>query len=211
MKKIMILAAFALLSGFSPNLQAQWAISPHIVVALPKEKFANINQTGGGLGLGVERQITGRRKNGFTLKGDLTFINFGKKRQLGLTNYGTDLIKFSDNAMRLIIGPQYRFGSKALKLYFGAAGGAHYFLTNITSSNGASLGSQNEEWSLGWNLGGGILYDIGMGPFIDVSFEYQTIYGVGGNKVNEVGEVISTPEVTANEYTIKVGVIFFIR
>ena len=64
-------------------------------------------------------------------------------------------------------------------------------------------------------IGGGLQYDIGLGPWLDVSFEYQTIYNITTEfQVRDAqGTVIGIEkqDITANEFTIKVGVIFFLK
>ena len=73
-------------------------------------------------------------------------------------------------------------------------------------------GSLGHAFHQGWNFGGGLQYDVGLGPWLDVSVRYQTIFNIASATVTNAEGVEEEvrPNITANEFTVKVGVIFFI-
>jgi hypothetical protein len=126
--------------------------------------------------------------------------------------------EYRNEGFRLTAGPQFNIGTRRFKLYAGASGGLYFYRTNVTSQYSTFSGtipfsdSRDNDLALGWNFGGGFQYDIGLGPWLDVSLEYQTIYGLErkSEQANE-NDVFETYNITANEFTLKFGVIFFLR
>ncbi len=210
---IILLSIFALL--YIPiNGQAQWSAAPQIVISIPSSDFANVSGAGGGFGVKIIRDFN--RRSGFGLQGDFSFLSHGKEFTnvtLGGLPY---LAETRHQSFRLTFGPQYSLGSRNFKMYGSILGGFYIFRTNtdVNTSFGFFQDSTGDA-ALGWNVGGGLQYDIGLGPWLDVSFGYQTIYNVPSTEFQEPpggGEVQTVmKDITANEFTIKVGVIFFLK
>ncbi len=201
-------------------VQAQWAISPHVVISVPRNEFANVDETGGGFGLKAVLS-PGWLDKKLGVRGDFAFITFGKKRSGLVDSFGNFVpIESRNEGFRLTLGPEFRTGPRKWKIYAGINGGLYFFRTNITTQffdfggNFRSISdSEDNNFALGWNATTGLQFDIGLGPWIDISFEYQTIYdlpeqSLGGDDT-EID--VTIPNVTANEYTIKFGVIFFLK
>ncbi|MFQ5677568.1 MAG: hypothetical protein ACE5G1_16885, partial [bacterium] len=94
-------------------------------------------------------------------------------------------------------------------------GGFYVFRTTIDiNTTFGFFQDESSDAAVGWKIGGGFQYDIGIGPWLDVSFEYNTIYNITTESTAETGqdqfETTST-DITANEFIIKAGVIFFLR
>ena len=214
MHRFIILASTFAVLYFPIKIQAQWSAAPQIIIAIPRSDFANVSGAGGGLGVKVIRDFGGR--SGFGLRGDFAFLSHGKEFTTVNTNFGGQLAEVRFQSFRLTFGPQYSFGSRNFKMYGGVFGGFYIFRTNtdINTSFGFFQDSDGDA-ALGWNVGAGFQYDIGLGPWLDVSFEYQTIYNITTEFQvrDDQGTVIDTQtqDITANEFTIKVGVIFFLK
>ncbi len=205
---------FLLLPGV---VQSQWAVSPHVVVSIPRHDFANVGKNGGGFGVKVER-FRDRGRNGFGARGDFAFLSFGRKTSVVVDSFGFPIpIESRNEGFRLTFGPQYRLGGRSLKIFAAATGGLYFYRTNITAQFSTISGtqffqdSQGNNWALGWNIGGGIQYDIGLGPWLDISFEYQTIYDLPASVEEDAEADVAIPDINANEFTIKFGVIFFLK
>ncbi|MCZ6819554.1 MAG: hypothetical protein O7G31_08690 [Calditrichaeota bacterium] len=217
MKNVLVLFAVLLLLTLPGKSGAQWAVAPEIVISIPQSNFANVGETGGGFGIKAIRS-TKLLDHKLELRGDFVFLTFGKETTFVTDGIQLIPIEARNEGFRLTVGPQYRFGGRSLKFYLGANGGLYYFRTNITAqvfgAGGTSFfqDSDNNNWSLGWNGVVGLQYDIGLGPWLDLSFEYQTMYNLPESIADDASEeqIANIKDITANEYTIKFGVIFFL-
>lgn len=206
MKRILITAVVILGFALSPNLlQAQWAVGPHIVISVPNSDFANVSGTGGGFGIKVIRNLSALGPIG--LRGDFAFINYGRTFE-GVPNQPGLVAQVSKGAFRLTFGPDVTFGTRSLKFHVGALGGFYFFKTDVNIQQGGFFlqDTRDNEVALGWNLGGGFQYDIGLGPLLDVDLRYQTIFDVSTPGT----DLTPKSRITAREITLKVGVIFFL-
>lgn len=217
MKNVFMLLAVLLLLTLPGKSGAQWAVAPEIVISIPESNFANIGETGGGFGIKAIRS-TKLLDRKLELRGDFVFLTFGKETTFVTDGIQLIPIEARNEGFRLTFGPQYRFGGRSLKFYLGANGGLYFFRTNITARarvpGGTSFfqDSDNNNWSLGWNGAVGLQYDMGLGPWLDLSFEYQTMYNLPESIADDATEedIANRKDITANEYTIKFGVIFFL-
>ena len=214
MQRFFILVSTFAFLYFPIKIQAQWSAAPQIIISIPSSDFAKVPGAGGGFGVKVIRDFG--KRSGFGLRGDFAFLSHGKEfTQVG-TSVGSFIAEVRHQSFRLTFGPQYSFGSRNFKMYGGVLGGFYIFRTNtdVNTSFGFFQDSTGDA-ALGWNAGGGFQYDIGLGPWLDVSFEYQTIYNITTEFQvrDDQGTVIDIQkqDITANEFTIKVGVIFFLK
>ncbi|MFQ5603914.1 MAG: hypothetical protein ACE5HS_11660 [bacterium] len=214
MKQIILLLS-TLLLFFSPNLsKAQWSIGPHVVISFPTSDFANVSSTGGGFGVKVIRKMPSL--GGLELRGDFAFLSYGRDIDIISDQFGRDFpADITHESFRLTVGPNYSFGSRNFRVHFGGLGGFYYYRTNVNISTnfGFFQDSRENDFALGWNIGGGFQYDIGLGPWLDVALRYQTIYGVSQeiDARNDLGEEVKiSRDITANEFTLKIGIIFFL-
>ncbi|MFQ5822622.1 MAG: outer membrane beta-barrel protein [bacterium] len=208
MKRLFILAVILSLVNFPKLSQAQWSVGPHIIVSIPQQDFANISDTGGGFGIkGMYRFAS---LHGLSLRGDFGFISYGT--DFRSVNIGGTIVpaRTENMSFRLTFGPQFSFGTGRLKIQFFGMGGFYFYSTNVTVSDGFIVftDSQDNLARLGWNVGGGFLYDIGLGPWLDIAVEYNTINNIPGpadenNPDNRI-------DIDAKEITLKIGVVFFL-
>jgi len=220
MKYISITALILFFAGIAVPVQSQWAVAPEIVIAVPQSDFENVSRTGGGFGVKVIRSF----KNGLQLRGDFSFLSFGKEFNQLTDRNGTPIIdifgfpiiaEFRNQSLRMTFGPQYTLGvADNFKVYAGVNGGFYYFRTNVTAQ-GSTFGfsdSRDNSAALGWNFGGGLLYDIGLGPWLDLSVQYTSIANVSSrSKIQNAQGKFDTIDITAKEITVKFGVIFFLK
>lgn len=193
--------------------QAQWSVGPQIVISIPTSDFANVSDVGGGFGIKVIRQLNSL--GGVALRGDFAFLSHGKDFQTVETFSGSFAAEVRHESFRINFGSQYSFGTDNFKLYLGARGGFYFFRTNINipTSFGFLTAEDESDAAVGWNVGGGIQYDIGLGPFLDLAIEYQTIYNITTEleiQDDAGGVVTAKQDITANEFTVKIGVTFFL-
>lgn len=210
-RKIHLTVVFAVLV-LPALVYAQWSVAPHIVVSLPQSDFANVSGTGGGIGIkGVYRFPS---LGGLSLRSDFGFISYGS--QFESVNIGGQSIpaRTRNESFRLTFGPEFSFGTSNIRLFGSAMGGFYFYRTSITVTTifgPSSIGSENNEAKLGWNLGGGIQYDIGLGPWLEIAVEYHTIKNVSAPAEAQAGgDKIDTINIDAKDFTLKIGVVFFI-
>lgn len=217
MKFILASTALLLVLCFNVPVKAQWTVAPQIVVSIPQSDFENVSKTGGGFGVKVARKLS--ILGGIELRGDFAFLSYGKEFNQLTDRAGTPIVdffgfpiiaEFRNEGLRMTFGPQYTLGTDTFKLYGTVMGGWYYFRTNVTtqSSTVAFSDSRDNNFALGWNFGGGLLYDIGLGPWIDVSLQYQTIFNLPAS--SEVQDE-QLGDITAHEFTLKFGVLFFLK
>lgn len=213
MKRFTICTILLVVTAIPGLGQAQWSVGPHIAISVPTAEFANVSDVGGGFGVKVVRQFSS--VNGFALRGDFAFLSHGREFQTVNTFSGTFVAEVRQQSFRLNLGPQFTFGTDNLKFYVGARTGFYVFRTSINVSTGVGFITADDQAdaAVGWNAGGGIQYDIGLGPLLDVAVEYQTIYNITTEfeiQDNQGQTVSETRDITANEFTVKLGVTFFL-
>ncbi len=211
MKKIIPMLVCAIIA-LAHGAQAQWSVGPHIVISIPSSDFANVSDVGGGFGLKVVRKLN--TLSGIGLRGDFAFMSYGRDFDTVRDAAGNAFIaEVRNESFRLTFGPQYTLGKGSLRFHAGALGGFYFYRTNVNIDTGFGFvsGSRDEEAAVGWNVNGGLMFDIGLGPWLDLAVEYQTIYNIPApeQNPNNPGEIIKR-DITAHELTVKVGVTFFL-
>ena len=215
MKRSYILLILLTLFVFPQIGQTQWAAAPQIVIGFPTSDFANVSGTGGGFGVKIIRNLGGL-SGGFGLRGDFSFLNYGREIDTIRDSFGRAfLAEVRNESFRLTFGPQYTAGTGNFKVYGGVLAGFYIFRTNINvnTSFGFFSGERDSDAAVGWKFGGGILYDVGLGPWLDIGVEYQTIYNITTEfeVTDDTGQNVTVRrDITANEFTLKIGIIFFL-
>lgn len=205
MKLAKILSVLSALSLLPAVVQAQWSVAPHIIISVPTADFANISDVGGGLGI---KGVYGFRSlGGLGLGADFGYITYGGTTFENVNNFPA---RVRNESFRLTVGPHISLGAGSFKLRLFAMGGFYVFRESRTITDGffvvQDTGESQEE--LGWNFGGALQYDIGLGPWLDASVEYNTIKNIPGPPPQNPDD--TRPEIDANEITVKLGVIFFL-
>ncbi len=215
MRRLFVVVCVGILALNSNMANAQWTIGPHVVISTPETDFANIEGTGGGFGFKAIRR-TGMAGGHLGLRGDFAFMTFGKRQEFDIIGRR---IEFRNEGYRMTFGPELTAGTRKLRAYAGVNGGLYYFRVNVRSpfinsgGNPDSFFEQRENnWALGWNFGVGLQYDVGLGPWLDIGFEYQTMHNLPERirDDNNPDDLAPIADVTAHEFTFKVGVTFFL-
>lgn len=205
MKKFFAGLCFTLFLAIPGMVQSQWEVGPHLIISIPRSDFANVSDAGGGFGIKGLYEVAGP----FRLRGDFAFLSHG--REFRPVQGFVFPAEIRNESYRLIAGPQFSTDGRKLRVFAGAQAGFYFFRTNINITDNFTFAIQDSrtDAGLGWNIGGGIQYDIGLGPWLDIAFEYQTIYNLDTEFEDDEGNTFKE-SFTANEYTINIGVIFFL-
>ena len=203
---IFILVLFFMCSTFIPQSNAQIAIGPHILISIPQDNFSNFSDTGEGLGVKFAYTLTSIPI--LSARVDLEYLSYGVKPAAYYYNVGT--ISTRNEAFRLVAGPELAAEFGRFKIYGEAMGGVYAYRTVVSVTDYIYTGTIYGETTMsrtkfGWNAGGGVLVDIGIGPWIDIGAKYHNINDVIYATVDE--EEISSD---AQDVTINIGVVFFI-
>ena len=203
---IYILALFFTCSIFIPQSNAQIAIGPHILISIPQDNFANFSDTGEGLGVKFAYTLTSMPI--LSARVDLEYLSYGIKPAAYYYNVGT--ISTRNEAFRLVAGPELAVEFGRFRVYGEAMGGIYAYRTVVSVTNYIYYGSYYPETTMsktkfGWNAGGGVLVDIGIGPWIDIGAKYHNINDIIDAEVD--GEPIISD---GQDVSINIGVVFFI-
>lgn len=205
MKRLLIFAVILTLVIFPKISQAQWSVGPHIIVSIPQQDFANVSDAGGGFGIkGVYRFPS---LHGLALRGDFGYISYGSDFKTVIIGGFAAPARTENQSFRLTFGPQFSFGTSRFKIQLVGMGGFYFYSTSVIFSSGFA-DIQDNIAELGWSLGGGIQYDIGLGPWLDLAVEYNTIKNIPGPP--DENDPDKRIDIDAKDITLKIGVVFFI-
>ena len=182
------------------SLTAQWAIGPHLIISAPQGDFSDVYKSGEGLGIKFMYEMP--VVTFVTLRADVNYISYGARPG----SYGYWITSDRNEAFRLIAGPQFSFGVGSFKFYTIAMGGVYNFRHVQTVSDYYGYygyaDTRESRTKLGWTAGGGILWDIGVGPWVDLEVRYHTITDIIDYEPGDYD---------GNDLTVNLGVLFFLN
>lgn len=205
MRSVLLISIFAILL-FSTTVSAMDA-GIHLLISVPLEEMAEVSKTG--MGLGGKFFHSFESLPWLSLRGDLAYLSYDSKQQLvyfaGYLTYQTTRTE----GFQLSLGPQFKYESGSFQTYFSPMIGFQYFQTVISLPEAAYYGyyatdTRDTYGVLGWSVSSGVLFDIGLGPWIDVGLKYNYLYDGVRQKVDEV-----TTKSDGSDLTITLGVVFF--
>jgi hypothetical protein len=140
------------------------------------------------------------------LRADFNYLSYGARP--GAVGYY--ITSERNESYRLFLGPQLTVTSGRFKFYAAGTGGIY----NIRSVEAVTdyygyYGYTDTKFSkteIGWSVGGGILIDIGLGPWIDLEVKYHTISDFVESEVNGI-KVTNN----GNDLGVAIGVLFFLN
>lgn len=199
-KIILVIMLLAISQSFGGELDG----GLHLLVSVPLGDFADVSNTG--IGLGGKLIYKVESAPWMSLRGDLGYLSYeSTERFLGLYSQ-----TIRNEGFQIMIGPQVNFDIGSFKPYIAGLLGFYYYQTVISYPElayyyGIPASERKESNScLGWNVGGGVMFDIGLGPLIDIGVRYSNIYG--GAVFKQENE--PTVKKDAQDITITIGVVF---
>ncbi|NLP11718.1 outer membrane beta-barrel protein [bacterium] len=191
--------------------ETPWAAGAHFVLSLPQSDFANLSKDGEGLGGKVLYRPNLSRH--FALRADLAYISYGEKRKsMTDVSYGYYLMQIRNESFQMTLGPQLSLPLGPITAYGAPMGGLYVYRTVVSIPAlyyyygwpAAETTSSLTRW--GWNVNGGLLIDVGIGPVFDLQFKYQKIAKAVQSKIEDV-----TTESDATDFYLGVGVLFYLK
>ncbi len=182
---------------------AQFAVGPHVVVSAPTGSMAD--ELKSGEGVGVKAFYTMRGAPALSLRGDLDYLSYSS-RLVGDFYYYAGSSR--QEAFRLTLGPQLAVDIGRFRIYGAALGGLYLSqdVVAVTDAWGFVYSESKTKGRWEWNVGGGTLVDIGLGPWVDVEFRYHSVSKMVSMRRNSVSS-----ESDGQDITVHVGVVFFLR
>ncbi|MBN2412739.1 hypothetical protein JXQ31_13710 [candidate division KSB1 bacterium] len=192
---------------------SNWAIGPHMTISFPQSQFANYSKTGEGLGAKILYRL--EAVPFITPRFDITYLSFGEKRTTIPGSYSLyNIISTRHESFQLTVGTQLSQKIGRFTLYAEPMGGLFNFRTIVTIDDdyyyyyyGTPYSeTKDSRTKLGWGVNGGLMFDLGLGPHIDLQLNYQTIPNVVKTIVED-----KTIYNDAKDFSVSVGVVFFLK
>lgn len=205
-KRIWIAAALIPAALWTMRAEAQWEVGPHVLVSFGQADSGSVSGTGGGLGIKVTHGLWGLSWLG--LRGDFGYVSFGSDQRLADIGGFAVLVESRNESFRLSFGPQVRLKLQRLQVYGNANFGVYNYRTVLTVPTFSTVPLTQTTDSLtefGWGIGGGLLYNLGFGPWLDIGLQRLTIRNAETMQVN--GRPVKS---NANEFDLTLGVVFFL-
>ncbi|MBN2090990.1 outer membrane beta-barrel protein [candidate division KSB1 bacterium] len=178
----------------------------HLIIASPQDKLAETMKTG--MGLGGKFIYTFDMQPWFSIRSDLGYLSYDSKQRIvqvgGYPMYETS----RSEGFRLSIGPQLNLNNTATKFYLSPQVGYHYFQTVLSLPELAyydiyAVDTKDSYGAFGWAVYGGFMFDIGLGPWIDIGIGYNYLFDGVRQKVDE-----KTVRSDGTDITVTLGVVF---
>jgi hypothetical protein len=208
MRQMMILSLIFVFAALTPSIAqtGNWGLGPHLFISLPQEGFDNLTKDGEGLGGKAFYRFNNRF---LSLRGDFAYISYGERREAEMVNIGGGIITRRNESFQFTLGPQFTLRTGIVTTYLAAMGGMYNYRT-VTTVDSYYLyypynETTNSQTKWGYNGSAGLLFDLGIGPHIDLGFKYQRILDVKTN--TETGSY----KQNGTDFVITLGVVFFMR
>lgn len=184
MKKIFLIGLFIFAVSFNTRADDwRWQVGPNLSFAFPSRDYANVETVGEGLGAkilynwGPNEWISPRL--------DFVYLSYGEDRSsVGSGNgYGL-LVETRNESFQLSLGFHVARPKGTLRYYLAPLGGVFNYRAVTTLPElyyyygYPAMDTHDSQWKFGARVQGGFLFDIGLGPLIDVGFTYQRIFDV---------------------------------
>ncbi len=210
-KQIFILVSLLMVSLlFAQDNNEPWQIGPHAAFAFPTNDHIYGSTAGEGLGVKIIYNI--KELNFISPRIDILYLSYGEKRSSatdGASPYSI-LIKTRHESFQLTLGAQISTSKGSIRPYISPLGGLFNYRSVVTLPElyyyygYPAMDTRKNQWALGARGQAGVLFDIGLGPLIDVSMTYQHIFDV---KIESGDETFNRD---AGDLMINIGVMLYI-
>ncbi len=184
MKKMILflILIFSLsLSGVAKDWS--WQVGPNLSFAYPFEKYANANSLGEGLGAKII--YNWGNNEWLSPRLDFVYLSYGSNR----SSFGNGpIIETRNESFQLTMGMHTAKPTGSIRYYLSPLAGIFNYRAVMTIPESYYYGyytglppisdTRDSQWKWGARVQGGFLFDIGLGPLIDIGFTYQRIFNV---------------------------------
>ena len=199
--------------GLLHDVSAQWTVGTDLVVAVPVSDFADVSDTGTGLGLRGQYRI--RSIPYLSLRADATFITY-QYEPYSRPGY---LVETRSQSIRLTIGPQFSVNYRRTEMYLAPMYGIYYFYTHgdlFDVFGNWWTDTRNDNTELGWNIKGGVFINIYRMPkrnfdlALNVGGSWHSVREGFKTEIDADGDPIDVKR-DVEEFCIHAGLVFLFR
>ena len=210
-KKRLCLLIVILLTATGFGKDWSWQIGPNLSFAYPFEKYANANTLGEGLGAKI---IYNWGSNEWlSPRLDFIYLSYGEKRTNagGQGGYGL-IVETRNESFQLTTGVHIAKPFGGIRYYLSPLAGIFNYRAVTTLPElyyyygYPAMDTHDSQWKWGARVQGGFLFDVGLGPLIDVGFTYQRIFNI--ETPLEDGSVLRGD---AEDFMLTLGVMIFAK
>ena len=180
----------------------------HLIISSPQGDMKSVSKTG--MGLGGKFLYGFDLMPWFALRGDLGYLSYdSQQRMVNLGGYPIyETVR--REGFQLALGPQITYSTDILKFYLSPMVGYSYFQTVISLPELAyyygyyASETKDSYGCFAYTIGGGFMFDIGLGPWIDLGLKFNHL--IDGVRRKEKGRKIVTD---GSDITVTLGVVFY--
>jgi hypothetical protein len=177
-------------------------------VVLPLGEMKDVTKTGIGLSGIILMPL--EQVSWFVPRADLAFVSYDSQQQLVYVGAYPTLASVRQEGFHLSVGPQFTAKLRSIWLYCSPQVGYSYFQTIASIPELAYYGyyaSERQEHYDAFHVAAdtGIMFDIGLGPLIDIGFKYRYLSD-GVRKETEESVSYSN----GSDFTISLGVMWYL-
>lgn len=184
-----------------------FSVGGNLLLSLPQEDFANVSESGGGLG--IKLLYSPPLVPAIAVRTDLGFVVYGSENYRDQVSGIPVDVTVRNQAIQFTVGPQFQSPMGPLRVYAAPMAGVYNYSTRL-ELEGTDIGeTRNSTTKFGWNINGGMLirvYQSPIGKFkLDINIEgkYHTIKEAIETEIDGV-----TTTSDANDISLHLGVLF---
>jgi len=206
-KRVLVAISAVVVLVFTTSALAGFAVGPNLFISLPQEDFANVSETGGGLG--VKFLFSPPLLSTIAVRADFAVAFYGSE------TYSEEVAGFEVNvetrneSIQFTVGPQFQTPMGPVRLYGAPMAGVYNYRTVVELEGTDMDRTESSTTKFGWSFGGGMLvkvFDNPTGKFnldIDLGAKYHTIKDAIETEIDGLVE-----KSNANDISLHAGVLF---
>ena len=182
MKKFLAITLLFLTATVGTAQDWSWQVGPNLSFAFRNKDYANVKTLGEGLGAkivynwGMHPWVSPRL--------DFVYLSYGEKRSsAGDGGYGL-ILQTRNEAFQVTTGLHIAKPDGAIRFYMAPLAGIFNYRAVTTVPElyyyygYQAIDTNESQWKWAARVQCGFLFDIGLGPLIDIGFTYQRIFDV---------------------------------
>jgi len=200
---------FFLLTSFGAAQDWNWQVGPNLSFAFRSKDYANVNALGEGLGAKIIYNWGGH--DWISPRLDFVYLSFGEKRSSTGGDFGGFILQTRNESFQLTSGLHFARPVGAIRFYLSPMAGVYNFRAVTTVPElyyyygYPAMDTRDSQWKLGARIQGGFLFDIGLGPLLDIGFTFQRIFDVETRVDDQVFREDAT------DFVLTLGVMIFAK
>ncbi len=208
MKRFSAISVFLLfLTGLGAAQDWDWQVGPNLSFSFRNKDYANVNTLGEGLGAKIIYNWGGHPWLSPRL--DFVYLSYGEDRNSPGGASSGFIVTTRNESFQLTVGAHLARPQGVFRYYLAPLAGIFNYRAVTTVPElyyyygYPAMDTHDSQWKLGARVQGGFLFDVGLGPLIDIGFTYQRIFNVE----TRIGDQVVRSD--ADDFMLTVGVMIF--